>query len=72
VQAHGLGLFFDEMVNTFDPEAFIVGGGALETREEFQRWFIQESAPACRRSGKSRPAFRFTSCPTATPPAPAA
>jgi predicted NBD/HSP70 family sugar kinase len=42
VQAHALGLFFDEMVNTFDPDAFIVGGGALETREEFQRWFLQE------------------------------
>jgi predicted NBD/HSP70 family sugar kinase len=42
VQAHALGLFFDEMVNTFDPDAFIVGGGALETREEFQRWFIDE------------------------------
>ena len=42
VQAHGLGLFFDEMVNTFDPDAFIVGGGALETSEEFQHWFIQE------------------------------
>ena len=41
-QAHALGLFFDEMVNTFDPDAFIVGGGALETSEEFQRWFIQE------------------------------
>lgn len=42
VQAHGLGLFFDEMVNTFDPDAFIVGGGALETREEFQHWFLDE------------------------------
>ena len=42
VQAHALGLFFDEMVNTFDPDAFIVGGGALETSEEFQRWFIGE------------------------------
>ena len=42
VQAHALGLFFDEMVNTFDPDAFIVGGGALETGEEFQRWFIGE------------------------------
>jgi predicted NBD/HSP70 family sugar kinase len=28
VQAHALGLFFDEMVNTLDPDAFIVGGGA--------------------------------------------
>jgi predicted NBD/HSP70 family sugar kinase len=42
VQAHALGLFFDEMVNTFDPDAFIVGGGALETCEEFQRWFIEQ------------------------------
>ena len=42
VQAHALGLFFDEMVNTFDPEALIVGGGALETSQEFQRWFLHE------------------------------
>ena len=42
VQAQALGLFFDEMVNTFDPDALIVGGGALETTEEFQRWFIGE------------------------------
>ena len=42
VQAHGLGLFFDEMVNTFDPDALIVGGGAVETTPEFQRWFIDE------------------------------
>ena len=42
VQAQALGLFFDEMVNTFDPGAFIVGGGALETPAAFQRWFIDE------------------------------
>jgi predicted NBD/HSP70 family sugar kinase len=42
VQAHALGLFFDEMINTFDPDALIVGGGALETRPEFQRWFLDE------------------------------
>jgi glucokinase len=42
VQAHALGLFFDEMVNTFDPDALIVGGGVLETSEEFQRWFLAE------------------------------
>ena len=42
VQAHALGLFFDEMVNTFDPDALIVGGGAIETGEAFQRWFIEE------------------------------
>jgi predicted NBD/HSP70 family sugar kinase len=42
VQAHALGLFFDEMVNTFDPDAFIVGGGALETSKNFQHWFIEQ------------------------------
>jgi glucokinase len=42
VQAHALGLFFDEMVNTFDPDALIVGGGVLETGPEFQRWFVAE------------------------------
>ncbi len=42
VQAHALGLFFDEMVNTFDPDAFIVGGGALETGKQFQNWFIEQ------------------------------
>jgi predicted NBD/HSP70 family sugar kinase len=30
------------MVNTFDPDALIVGGGALETSKEFQRWFLDE------------------------------
>ena len=42
VQAHALGLFFDEMINTFDPDAFIVGGGALETSQAFQKWFLEE------------------------------
>jgi glucokinase len=42
VQARALGLFFDQMINTFDPDALFVGGGALETGEPFQRWFISE------------------------------
>jgi glucokinase len=42
VQAHALGLFFDEMVNTFDPDGLIVGGGAIEASPEFQRRFIEE------------------------------
>ena len=42
VQAHALGLFFDEMINTFDPDALIVGGGVLETSPEFQQWFLAE------------------------------
>ena len=42
VQAHALGLIFDEMINTFDPHALIVGGGAIETTEDFQRWFLDE------------------------------
>ena len=42
VQARALALFFDEMVNIFDPDALMIGGGALETGEEFQRWFVDE------------------------------
>ena len=42
VQAHGIGLFLDEMVNTFDPDALIIGGGALEASETFQKWFIEQ------------------------------
>lgn len=42
VQARALGFFFDAMINTFDPDALIVGGGALETGPDFQRWFIDE------------------------------
>ena len=42
IQAHALGLFFDEMVNTFDPDALVVGGGAIEASPAFQKWFIEE------------------------------
>ncbi len=42
VQARALGLFFDEMVNVFDPDALIVGGGAMETTDDFRRWFLAE------------------------------
>ena len=42
IQAHALGLFLDEMINVFDPDAFIAGGGALETGVEFQHWFVDE------------------------------
>lgn len=42
IQAHALGVFFDEMINTFDPDALIVGGGAIETSEPFRRWFVEE------------------------------
>ena len=42
VQAQALGLFFDEMINTFDPDALIIGGGAIETSQDFQQWFIKE------------------------------
>jgi predicted NBD/HSP70 family sugar kinase len=42
VQANALGLFFDIMINTFDPDALIVGGGALETMESFQQWFVAQ------------------------------
>lgn len=42
VQARALGLFFDEMINVFDPDALIVGGGAVETDEAFRGWFVGE------------------------------
>jgi len=42
VQARALGLFFDEMINVFDPDALIVGGGAVETDEAFRQWFLAE------------------------------
>jgi glucokinase len=42
VQARALGLFFDEMINVFDPDALIVGGGAIEADESFRTWFIEE------------------------------
>ncbi len=42
VQAHALSLFFDEMINVFDPDALIVGGGAVETGAEFRTWFLDE------------------------------
>jgi len=46
VQAHALGLFLDLMINIFDPDALIIGGGALETSDEFQRWFIDRISEA--------------------------
>lgn len=51
VQAHAMGLFFDEMVNVFDPDALVVGGGAVETSADFQRWFLDEirTAMPCQR-----------------------
>lgn len=42
VQARALGLFFDEMVNVFDPDALLVGGGAVETSAAFREWFVAE------------------------------
>ena len=42
VQAHALGLFFDQMVNVFDPDALIVGGGAIETDPAFRQWVRDE------------------------------
>ena len=42
VQARALGLFFDQMINVFDPDTLIIGGGAIETEEACQKWFINE------------------------------
>ena len=41
-QARALGLFLDQMVNLFDPDGFLIGGGALEASPAFQRWFLSE------------------------------
>jgi len=60
VQAHALGLFFDEMVNTFDPDVLIVGGGAIETGADFQRWFIAETRRGMPASALSRRGFLKT------------
>ena len=46
VQAQALGLFLDQMINVFDPDALIVGGGALETGPEFQGWFVDQITSA--------------------------
>ena len=42
VQARALGLFFDQMVNLFDPDGFLIGGGALEASQAFRDWFVGE------------------------------
>jgi predicted NBD/HSP70 family sugar kinase len=42
VQARALGLFVDQMVNVFDPDAFLIGGGALEASRAFRDWFVAE------------------------------
>jgi predicted NBD/HSP70 family sugar kinase len=42
VQAHALGRFFDQMINVFDPDALIVGGGVIEASAEFRDWFVAE------------------------------
>jgi glucokinase len=39
-QARALGLFFDQVTNLLDPDAFFIGGGALEVSPAFQEWWI--------------------------------
>src|SRR4051794_23976652 len=39
-QARALGLFFDQVMNLLDPDAFFIGGGALEVSPAFQEWWI--------------------------------
>lgn len=42
VQARALALFFDQMVNLFDPDGFLIGGGAMEASRTFRDWFVGE------------------------------
>ena len=39
-QARALGLFFDQVTNLLDPDAFLIGGGAREVSPEFQAWWV--------------------------------
>lgn len=39
-QARALGLFFDQVTNLLDPDAFLIGGGALEVSPDFQAWWL--------------------------------
>lgn len=60
IQANALGLFYDQMINTFDPDALIVGGGAVETGEAFQHWFLEQiraGMPAQRDEQKDIPIY---------------
>jgi len=42
VQARALGLFFDQVTNLLDPDAFLIGGGAIEVSPELQTWWLRE------------------------------
>jgi len=46
VQARALGLFFDQVTNLLDPDAFLIGGGAIEISAELQTWVPARSARA--------------------------
>ena len=39
-QARALGLFFDQITNLLDPDAFLIGGGALEVSAELRAWWV--------------------------------
>jgi len=39
-QARALGLFFDQITNLLDPDAFLIGGGALEVSAELRTWWV--------------------------------
>lgn len=42
VQARALGLFFDQITNLLDPDAFFIGGGAIEVSPDLQAWWLRE------------------------------
>jgi predicted NBD/HSP70 family sugar kinase len=39
-QARALGLFFDQITNLLDPDALLIGGGALEVSAELRAWWV--------------------------------
>jgi glucokinase len=42
VQARALGLFFDQITNLLDPDAFFIGGGAIEVSPDLQAWWLRQ------------------------------
>ena len=63
VQARALGLFVDQVVNLFDPDGFLVGGGALEASPAFREWFIGEVRAGMPRQREERAGLRIEIMP---------
>ena len=63
VQARALALFVDQMVNLFDPDGILVGGGALEASPPFRDWFIGAVRAGLPRQREEQAAMRIELMP---------